>query len=264
MTGTSLTTSGYGFQEQMTLAKELVTTGFLPSSVKTPAQALAIIQTGKELGIGPMHALRSIHIIQGKPTLSAELQLAMFKAKGGRAVWKESTETKATLWLKHPNGDEHEETFTIEDARRANLLGKDGWKMYAKAMLRARTSSAGLRAVAPDIVAGIYDPEELGADLNERGEVVLPPSTVETEVEPNRDAQHDGPTDKQLVFFAKLLKSSVWTEEEVEGYKDTAQAATRESMTALLDEILTEGKRRDALRKAESAEKKEAVESGAD
>lgn len=251
MTGTSLTTSGYGFHEQMTLAKELVTTGFLPNSVKTPAQALAIIQTGKELGIGPMHALRSIHIIQGKPTLSAELQLAMFKSRGGRAVWKESTEQVATVWLKHPNGDEHQETFTIEEARKAGLTNKDGWKYYPKAMLRARASSAGLRAVAPDIVAGLYDPEELGADLNERGEIVLPPSSV-VEPEPTPTSP-DAPSEKQLAFFGKLLKSHVWTDEEREKYRDTAQAASKEQMTALIDEVVEEGKRRKAAEEAASA-----------
>lgn len=243
MTGTSLTTSGYGFQEQMTLAKELVTTGFLPISVKTPAQALAIIQTGKELGIGPMHALRSIHIIQGKPTLSAELQLAMFKAKGGRVVWDVSTDAVATISLVHPNGDKHTETFTIEDAKRAGITNKDGWKNYPKAMLRARASSAGLRAVAPDIVAGIYDPEELGVDLNERGEIVLPPSTV-VEDAPVAVATPNSPTAPQWELFDKLIKSHVWSEEEVTAYRDTANGTDRPGMKALLDEILKEGKRR--------------------
>ena len=34
----------------------LLTSGFLPQSIKSPEQALAIILQGRELGIGPMAA----------------------------------------------------------------------------------------------------------------------------------------------------------------------------------------------------------------
>lgn len=160
--------------QMLAFAETLVKTGFLPQAIKTPAQAVAVILTGRELGIGPMQALRSINVIQGKPALSAELMLALFKRRGGNAVWKESTDTKAVLWLKHPNGDEHTETFTLEDARRADLLGKSNWKVYPKAMLRARCASAGLRAIAPDVTAGMYDPDELGAEIPPVEVVVAP------------------------------------------------------------------------------------------
>jgi len=158
---------------KMEFADQLVRTGFLPAAIKTAGQALAIIFTGQELGLPPMHALRSINVIQGKPSLAAELELALFKKRGGRSTWKVSDEQRAVLWLRHPNGDEHTETFTLEDAKRADLLGKQGWKNYPKAMLRARCTSSGLRAVAPDIIAGLYDPEELGADVI-NGEIVIP------------------------------------------------------------------------------------------
>ena len=146
----------------LTFGNEMVKTGLLPNSVRSGAQAVAIILTGKELGLPPMQAIRSIQIIQGKPTLSAELQLALFKQSGGHASWKESDNVKAVLLLTHPNGDVHEETFTIKDAQTAGLV-KSGspWTKYPKAMLRARAISAGIRAAAPDIGMGIYDPEEL-------------------------------------------------------------------------------------------------------
>ena len=64
----------------------------------------------------------------------------------------------------------------MDDAKRAGLVKKDGWQFYPKAMLRARAITAGLRAVAPDIIAGIYDPEELGADVTVDGEIVIPPA----------------------------------------------------------------------------------------
>src|SRR6266550_3307994 len=102
----------------MQLAAQLVPTGFLPAHITTPGQAVAIILAGRELGIGPMLSLRSVYMIKGKIELSADLQLSLFKRDGGQSEFSELTEAKAQLKLKHPNGDAHVETFTIEDARR--------------------------------------------------------------------------------------------------------------------------------------------------
>jgi hypothetical protein len=169
----------HDYRSLMLLAKELVTTGFLPSAIKTPAQAVAIILTGQELGLPPMKSLRLINVIQGKPCLAAELQLALFKQRGGRAQWQESSEKSATITLTHPNGDTHTETFTLADADRAGLLKKGGnWSTYPKIMLRWRAVSNGLKAIAPDILSGVYDPDEMGAVVDmQTGEVVELPAT---------------------------------------------------------------------------------------
>lgn len=162
------------FRQLMELAKTLVSTGFLPEAIKTPAQAAAIILTGRELGIPPMHALRSINVIKGKPVLASELQLALFHRAGGKSRILQSSDVLCEMWFRHPNGTEHTEKFTLEDAKRADLLGKDSWRKYAKAMYRARCISSGLRVLAPDIVAGVYDPEELGGEIDDDGAPVIP------------------------------------------------------------------------------------------
>lgn len=186
-------TPEHDFARLLNMGRELITTGFLPSAIKTPAQVAAIVLTGRELGIPPMHALRSIHIIQGKPTLAAELQLGLFHRAGGKSQVKKSDATVCEMSFTHPNGSSHTETYTIDDAKRANLLNKDGWKNYPKAMLRARCISSGLRIVAPDIIAGIYDPEELGADVNESGEIVVQASEAEYEREIGFTPKSDAP-----------------------------------------------------------------------
>src|SRR5439155_15626863 len=65
-----------GYHDLMALAQTLLQTGFLPQAIRTPGQALAIILTGQEMKLGPMQSLRSIGIINGKPVLAADLQLA--------------------------------------------------------------------------------------------------------------------------------------------------------------------------------------------
>jgi hypothetical protein len=160
----------------MALAETLVASGFLPQAIQKPAQALAIILAGQELGLPPMRALREIHVINGKPVLSAELMLSLFKRRGGRSQWRQSDARIAELWLKHPNGDEHIETFAFGDAVAAGIAGKDNWKKYPKAMLRARAISAGLRALGE--ADGVYDPDEMGAVTTETGEVYEPPASA--------------------------------------------------------------------------------------
>ena len=142
-------------------AKMLLRSGLLPPSIRTPEQALYIILTGRDLGLSPVQSLRSIHVIQGKPELAADMQLAIFKNRGGRAAFRKLTDTEAVLWLRHPNGDEHVETFTIDDARRAGLGGAN-WQKYPKAMLRSRAITAGLKSVGFDLLAGTYAEGEVG------------------------------------------------------------------------------------------------------
>jgi len=65
-------------------------------------------------------------------------------------------------------------TFTMEDAKRAELVKPgSGWVKYPQAMLFARAISAGCRTFTPDVFSGtlVYVPEEMGADVNEDGDV---------------------------------------------------------------------------------------------
>lgn len=159
------------FGELMLLAQQLVPTGFLPDHVKTPGQCVAIILAGRELGMPPMRALRSIQLVKGKITENADSMLARFKSDGGKAKWQDLTETRAVLFVKHPNGDEHTETFTMQDADRAGLTkpthrGEPSmFTKYPKAMLRSRAITAALKSIGWEGGAGAYDPDELAIPI---------------------------------------------------------------------------------------------------
>lgn len=142
------------------LAKQLVPTGMLPAWIKQPGQAVAIILAGRELGMEPMRALRSLQMVQGKVVESADSQLGRFKAAGGRATFLRLEDTGAELKLTHPNGDEHVETFTIAQAKAAGLDSKEIWKKYPRAMIRSRVITAGLKSVGWDGAVGEYGEEE--------------------------------------------------------------------------------------------------------
>lgn len=148
------------FGEMMQMGDALVKTGFLPVHLKNGAQVAAIVLTGRELGMEPMRAIRSLNLVKGKVTENADSQLARFKADGGRAQFRELTDERAVLYLRHPNGDEHEEVFSLLDARNAGIAS-DMYKKYPKAMLRSRAITAGLKSIGWDGAVGNYDPDEL-------------------------------------------------------------------------------------------------------
>lgn len=164
------------------LGKTLLPTGFLPGTIKTAEQAVAIMLKGQELRIPPMYALSNIAVIQGKPAANAELMLALiFRDHGDDAIlFTETSSTIATISYKRRSWRQRcGFSFTIADAKTAGLAGGN-WNKYPAAMLRARCISAVARLAFPDTIGGMYTPEELGVDTNqETGEIVslaLPPA----------------------------------------------------------------------------------------
>jgi hypothetical protein len=155
---------GVSFTELVQMGDQLVRTGFLPDHIRNGVQFTAIVMAGRELGMAPMRALRSLQLVKGKVMEDAASQLSRFKLAGGRATFEVLDETRAVLKLTHPNGDTHTETWTLEDAKRAES-GKGGMlAKFPKAMLRSRVITAGLKSLGWDGAVGNYDPAELVDD----------------------------------------------------------------------------------------------------
>lgn len=152
-------------------AKAIVTSGFLPKAINTPEKAITIMLAGRELGIGPMQAIRSIHVIDGKPVLSADLMAGLVhqRVRGALLRVVESTNEICTIDAARPGQEPTRFEFSIEDAKAAGLTGKDNWKKYPRAMLRARCIAEAARAVFPDAVAGAYVEDELQPIVDPNG-----------------------------------------------------------------------------------------------
>ena len=152
------------FDGMMKQADVLVRSGLLPAEIKTAAAAVAIMMTGRELSIPPMQAFRSIYVVKGKPTLSAQLMGALIFRAGHSYKVVDSTNESCTIEYRRKTGETYQHTFTIQDAERAGLRGGMTWKQYPKAMLFSRCMSAGARAFMPDVIAGMYTPEEIAGE----------------------------------------------------------------------------------------------------
>jgi hypothetical protein len=145
-------------------------TEFVPPGLRGNLPAiLACVATGRAIGIPDMTALRSIHIIDGKPTYSAELMVMLARGRGHSIVGELGEGTATVTGTRIDNGDEMTVEWTLGMADRAGLLGKQNWRKYPEAMLWARAVSQLCRMLFADCFAGAtYTPEELdGAPLFE-------------------------------------------------------------------------------------------------
>lgn len=128
----------------------------------------AILVMGAELGIKPMQALNSINVIQGKPTVSPQLMIAMIYGKIPGAIIKiEVDEQKkevrcitARSKQDHIDGISYTAVWNNEKAERMGLTVKDNYKKQLQTMLRWRAVAESCRVTFPDIIMGLYATEE--------------------------------------------------------------------------------------------------------
>jgi hypothetical protein len=135
--------------------------------VKTEDEALSLLLIAQAEGRHPALAVRDYHIIQGRPSLKADTMLARFQAAGGKVDWKKYTDNECVGVFSHPQAGSVTVEWTMERAARAGLTGKEVWKHYARAMLRARCISEGVRTCFPGIAVGLYTPEEISSGNEE-------------------------------------------------------------------------------------------------
>lgn len=146
--------------------------GFLPAAIKTEAHFMAIVMKGSEVGMQPMQSIAQINVIQGKPCISAEgmLSLVFKNVPSASIVYKELSNSVCIIHAKRDKESDYSIfSFSIKDAELAQLTGKDTWKKYPRAMIKARCISEMCRSLFPDAIAGIsYTPEELDQDIQIR------------------------------------------------------------------------------------------------
>ena len=170
--------------------------GFIPDHFKNSAQVAAVILAGRELGVGPMAALRSFYLVNGKLGMDASFVSGRMLAHGIALEWLRDDDECASVRLSRAGMPPYVSTFSRADAERAGLWGSATWRKYPRAMLRARAITAGARAYAADAFSGsVYTPDELRSGTNgddrdeqptqrvqqpaERVEAAAPPAAIE-------------------------------------------------------------------------------------
>jgi hypothetical protein len=163
----------------------------------TTEHATLVMLTGYELGLGLVASLSFIYVVRTKnglrPALNAMGINALIQSSGVLSEFevKDVADEKGPVgctvrMTRADSGFSYEVSFTLEDAKRAELLDKDNWKKWPAEMLRARTITTCGRVVCPDVLAGLYLADELGAVTDERGvpvDAVIVEGTYESKPE---------------------------------------------------------------------------------
>lgn len=225
------------FREQ---AAMLVKSGMIPSSIRTPEAAIAIMLKGRELGIPPMQAFAQISVINGKPAIGAELMLARIYERYPNAeidIVRREADGCEIQARRNPKRKMTSFKFDLEDAKRAGVLGKDSWAKYPRAMFYWRAVTEMARALWPECLAGAsHTPEELGAEVNEDGEVIdLPkPEKATTGV-------YRGTTEEQHAVQAWLKRANL-PETFWEEFHERALNEPKERFPAILEAVRASAK----------------------
>jgi hypothetical protein len=133
------------------------------SAYGTPEAVLSTVLSGRELGLSAMASLRAFHVVEGKPTMAADALRALVLKSGKAKTFRctERTASAATFTTTREGEEPMELRYTIEEAQAAGLVKNGGsWTKNPSDMLVARASSKLARLVYPDVVAGLYSPEE--------------------------------------------------------------------------------------------------------
>lgn len=153
--------------ESRHVAKWLCDSRLFQQTFATQDQVYAAIMLARSHGLPLMQVLMPgmVHSIKGKVSMSAQMIVGLVLRSGKAASWDciETTSQRAVFATQRV-GSKRETTmeFTIEEAKAAGYLGKpdSSWQKTPKTMLRHRCETELARLVYPDVVGGLYTPQE--------------------------------------------------------------------------------------------------------
>lgn len=174
---------------QIHKAKLLADSNLLPDNYrKNPSNLLWAMEMAEALDVTLAQAITGISVINGKPSMSAEMMRALVLRHGHLFRVTVMTDEQVTVEVgrRERPDDIQQFTFTMTDAQHAGLAGSATYKKHPKSMLLARVTSLACRAVFPDVVAGMgYTPDEL--DTTPAAQAWAPPTVTASRLIPTAD-----------------------------------------------------------------------------
>ena len=181
-------------------ARKLSASDLLPKSYQgKPQNVLLAVEFGRSLGLDPITAINMTHVVQGKPTASAQLVGALVRRAGHTLRVRGDAQTATCKIIRSDDPEfEFSVTWTMDRAKNAGLLSNATWKSYPEAMLKARAITECARDACPEVLAGIsYTAEEVGGPPE-----VVEQQTTQPEVtlEPEPTDVHDAEVVEEPLF----------------------------------------------------------------
>ena len=157
--------------------EDLLASESLPSGFNSKEKIMTVVQYGKELGMDQLTAINSISLVKGRMVINSAMLGALLKRRGYEYLWTKDWEVTdfgtpneritteiEIMWIsKNLNGKLMSQKFkmTWGELTRAGLTESPTYLKYPKQMMRARCITAAVRAIAPEILLGMYTTEEI-------------------------------------------------------------------------------------------------------
>jgi hypothetical protein len=186
------------FEQALTFSNYLADSDMVPKDFKgKPANCLVAIQWGMEIGLKPLQAMQNIAVINGRPSLWGDAVIALARNSPlCEYIVETCTDTVATCKVKRRGEPEQIRTFSMDDATKAGLKGKQGpWAQYPKRMMQMRARAFAIRDVFPDVLKGLPMAEELQdtpRDMGPASEVSQKPAAPDSLIDAARIAAEAG------------------------------------------------------------------------
>ncbi len=205
-------------EEALKFAQLMSESDLVPKNFKgKPGDVLIAVAMGREVGMAAMAAIQSIAVINGKPSIYGDSGKAILLA-GGCIIEEDDTEVIkktgiARCRITRPNRPFVERTFSLENAKTAKLVGKEGpWRTYPERQMAWRAFWFAARDAAADLLNGLSGAEERSdivvindQDIFEQKDIQMPKSLSS---EPQTEIKQKAPMEKKLAYGLKKISTS--------------------------------------------------------
>lgn len=151
-------------REALSLAEVMSKAGFLPRELQTPGGALFVIEQSMRWNMSPFAVAMETSFIQGKPFFSGKIVVAAVTSIGaisGRLsfVYSGTGDDRQVIVTGHIRGEAEPRSVTVRlgDARTTNKV----WQTQPDQQLAYHGARVWARRHAPEVMLGVYAPEEM-------------------------------------------------------------------------------------------------------
>jgi hypothetical protein len=196
----------------------------LPRSYReNPGAVLLADQWARSRGIDTLTAIQTVSFVDGRPVVDATMQRALAEKAGYEIRLADLSDQAATVIVLRGGAELGRETFTIEEAKRQGLTGKQNWQKTPKNMLVARATTNAIRFFAPSVLVGLAADD----DVLDPTEVLAAPAQIDG---PGDPAPPPAP-DPRPVTPVDIDTGEIIDAEIVEAVDEPEQAAMLDGIT---------------------------------
>lgn len=219
-------------EEAFRLAGALAASGMAPRGMDKPEQVMVAILAGAEIGFAPYQAMQSFAVVNNRATLWGDAIPALLWSHGFKIKeWFDNDDApkKAFCEVTRPDGTAIQRSYSLDDAKKAGLIGKQGpWQTATSRMLQMRARSFAARDGAADVLKGLHIREEV-EDYTHVRDVTPAPTGLRARLEAAQSASSEG-------FTATQAQDDGPTYDEATGeIQDAEVEEVAEAVDAALD-----------------------------